>query len=75
MTKRNKHIGSSLDTFLSDEGISKRELISKSKEPEALKTAGAEEGIRQGLDDVAHGRTRPAREFFEEFEAKNGIPR
>jgi PHD/YefM family antitoxin component YafN of YafNO toxin-antitoxin module len=37
--------------------------------------ADAEEGIRQGLDDVAHGRTRPAREFFEEFEAKNGIPR
>jgi PHD/YefM family antitoxin component YafN of YafNO toxin-antitoxin module len=38
-------------------------------------SAKAEEGIRQGLDDVAHGRTRPAREFFEEFEAKNGIPR
>jgi hypothetical protein len=37
--------------------------------------ADAEEGIRQGLDDVAHGRTRPAREFFEDFEAKNGIPR
>ena len=37
--------------------------------------ADAEEGIRQGLDDVAHGRTRPAREFFDEFEAKNGIPR
>jgi toxin ParE1/3/4 len=33
--------------------------------------ADAEEGIRQGSDDVAHGRTRPAREFFEEFEAKN----
>ncbi len=38
-------------------------------------SAEAEEGIRQGLDDVAHGRTRPARKFFEEFEAKNGIPR
>ncbi len=37
--------------------------------------ADAEEGIRQGLDDVAHGRTRPVREFFDEFEAKNGIPR
>jgi len=37
--------------------------------------ADAEEGIRQGLDDVAHGRTRPAREFFDEFEAKHGIPR
>jgi prevent-host-death family protein len=37
--------------------------------------ADANEGIRQGLDDVAHGRTRPAREFFDEFEAKHGIPR
>ena len=27
--------------------------------------ADAEEGIRQGLDDVAHGRTRPAREVFD----------
>ena len=26
--------------------------------------ADAEEGIRQGLDDVAHGRTRPARRSF-----------
>jgi PHD/YefM family antitoxin component YafN of YafNO toxin-antitoxin module len=32
-------------------------------------------GIRQGTDDVAHGRTRPAREFFGEFEPRNGIPR
>jgi prevent-host-death family protein len=37
--------------------------------------ADAEEGIRQGLDDVAHGRTRPAKEFFAEFEARHGIPR
>ncbi len=37
--------------------------------------ADAEEGIRQGLDDVEHGRTRPAKEFFDEFEARHGIPR
>ena len=37
--------------------------------------ADAEEGIRQGLEDVKKGRTRPAREFFDEFEAKHGIPR
>ena len=37
--------------------------------------ADAGEGIRQGLDDVAHGRTRPAREFFDEFEAEHGIRR
>jgi prevent-host-death family protein len=31
------------------------------------------EAIRQGLEDVKRGRTRPAREFFAEFEAKHGI--
>jgi len=35
----------------------------------------AEEGIRQGLDDVAHGRTRPAREVFDRIRRKHGIPR
>jgi prevent-host-death family protein len=35
----------------------------------------AEEGIRQGLGDAKKGKVRPAREFFAEFEAKNGIPR
>jgi prevent-host-death family protein len=37
--------------------------------------ADAEEGIRQGLDDVEHGRTQPAKEFFDEFEARHGLPR
>jgi prevent-host-death family protein len=37
--------------------------------------ADEEEGIRQGLEDVKKGRTRPAREFFAEFEAKHGISR
>lgn len=36
--------------------------------------ADAGEGIRQGLEDVKLGRARPAREFFAEFEAQNGIP-
>jgi prevent-host-death family protein len=35
----------------------------------------AEEGIRQGLDDVAHGRTRPAKEIFDEIRRRHGIPR
>ena len=34
-----------------------------------------EEGIRQGLEDIKNGKVRPAREFFEEFEAKHGIPK
>ncbi|MGC2211482.1 MAG: type II toxin-antitoxin system Phd/YefM family antitoxin [Candidatus Korobacteraceae bacterium] len=38
-------------------------------------SANAEEGIRQGLDDVAYGRTRPAREAFDEIRRKHGIPR
>jgi prevent-host-death family protein len=38
-------------------------------------SADAEEGIRQGLDDVAHGRTRPAKEVFDEIRRKHDIPR
>ena len=37
--------------------------------------ADAEEGIRQGLGDVKEGKMRPAREFFDEFEAKHGLSR
>ena len=37
--------------------------------------ADSVEGIRQGLDDIAHGRTRPAREVFEGIRGKYGIPR
>jgi len=37
--------------------------------------ADAKEGIRQGMEDQKQGKTRPARKFFEDFEAKNGIPR
>jgi prevent-host-death family protein len=36
--------------------------------------ADAVEGIRQGLDDVAHGRTRPARVVFDELRRKHDIP-
>jgi prevent-host-death family protein len=34
-----------------------------------------EEGIRQGLEDAKRGKIRPAKEFFDEFEAEHGIPR
>lgn len=37
--------------------------------------ADAEEGIRQGLDDVLRGRTRPAREVFDQVRRKHGIRR
>src|SRR6202046_1424789 len=37
--------------------------------------ADAEEGIRQGLEDAKQGKVRPARQFFEDFEAAHGIPR
>ena len=37
--------------------------------------ADSEEGIRQGLDDVAHGRTRPAKEAFDKIRRKHGISR
>ena len=35
----------------------------------------AEEGIRQGREDARKGKIRPAKEFFDEFEAKHGISR
>jgi prevent-host-death family protein len=33
------------------------------------------EAIRQGRDDVANGRTRPAREVFNELRRRHDIPR
>ena len=35
----------------------------------------AVEGIRQGLEDVKAGRTKPADEFLDEFARKHGLPR
>jgi hypothetical protein len=35
--------------------------------------ASAEEGIRPGLDDARKGRSRPAQEFFDEFESASGM--
>ncbi len=37
--------------------------------------AAAKEGIRQGLEDARKGRVRPAKDFFDEFEAGHGLPR
>jgi prevent-host-death family protein len=37
--------------------------------------ASAAEGVRQGLDDLAAGRTQPAAEVFSEFRVRHGIPR
>jgi PHD/YefM family antitoxin component YafN of YafNO toxin-antitoxin module len=37
--------------------------------------ASAHEGIRQGLEDVAAGRTRPLQEVFDELRAKYAVPR
>ena len=37
--------------------------------------ADEEEAIRQGLEDVKKGRTRPAKAVFEEIRHKYGIPR
>jgi PHD/YefM family antitoxin component YafN of YafNO toxin-antitoxin module len=37
--------------------------------------ADAEEGIRQGLENAKEGKLRPARQFFDEFDAADGISR
>jgi prevent-host-death family protein len=36
--------------------------------------ADAVEGIRQGREDVAKGRTRPARDFLSAFRREHGLP-
>ena len=33
------------------------------------------EAIRQGLDDVRHGRTRPAKDVFNDIRRRHDIPR
>jgi hypothetical protein len=38
-------------------------------------SANAEEGIRQGLDDMAHRRSRPARNVFDQIRRKPDVPR
>jgi prevent-host-death family protein len=37
--------------------------------------ADASEGIRQGLEDTRKGRTRPARQVFDEIRTQHEIPR
>jgi prevent-host-death family protein len=37
--------------------------------------ASAAEGIRQGLEDLANRRTRPAREVFDDIRAEHGVSR
>ena len=37
--------------------------------------ADESEGIRQGLEDIKHARTRPAREVLEAFRHSRSIPR
>jgi predicted transcriptional regulator len=37
--------------------------------------ADVHEAIRQGLDDAASGRTRPARDVFNEIRRRHDIPR
>jgi PHD/YefM family antitoxin component YafN of YafNO toxin-antitoxin module len=35
--------------------------------------ADSKEGIRQGVEDAKQGKVRPAREFFADFEATQGL--
>ena len=42
---------------------------------DAAARADVDEAIRQGLDDIAHGRTRPARDVFDDIRRRYDIPR
>ena len=54
------------DTVLSDKGWEAADLAAE---------ACATEGIRQGLEDLAAGRTRSAREVFDELRVQYRISR
>jgi hypothetical protein len=54
--------------FKNDEGADQRLL-------DLAARADVNEAIRQGLDDVAHGRTRPAKEAFDRIRRLHDIPR
>jgi hypothetical protein len=70
------HTGSSFDSFLEEEGIIEEvEAKARQRLLDIAAQADAEEGIRQGLDDVRKGKLRHAREFFAEFETTHGLSR
>jgi prevent-host-death family protein len=43
--------------------------------PDLAAEAITAEGIRQGLEDLRNGRTRPAGAVFDEIRADHGVPR
>ena len=49
------------------------EVVDSSELLDYAAQESAEEGIRQGLEDAEQGRSRPAREFFAEFERRNRL--
>jgi prevent-host-death family protein len=42
---------------------------------DAAALADVDEGIGQGLADARKGKTRPVKQFFDEFEARHGLSR
>ena len=42
---------------------------------DAAARADVYEAIRQGIENIAHGRIRPAREAFNEWRQRHGVPR
>ncbi len=52
-----------------------RESTARSLSDDPAEQAEVREAIREGLEDRAAGRIRPAREVFAEFRQKHGIPR
>ncbi len=50
------------------------DTVSYQKLLEDIDRAEATEGIRRGLEDVKHGRTKPAKRVFDEMRRKHRIP-
>jgi hypothetical protein len=51
------------------------ELLTDYLEWERQDYQEAVEAVRQGLDDVKSGRSKPADQFLDEFARKHGLPR
>ena len=50
------------------------DTVSYQKLLEDIDRAEATEGIRRGLEDVKHNRTKPAEQVFDEMRRKHSIP-
>ncbi len=65
--------GLALDRYIEDIIASRPAAVAKGGAAYSLDEADLERNLRQGLDDIAAGRTKPAEEVFAELHERYGI--